>query len=74
MKNPCKKSANLHPPQGYLLQIFTGFNKTSSLYSITRLEKKLKKLPLFHQASSSIKLSMGETRTPISSELSFPEI
>jgi hypothetical protein len=30
-KNPCKKSAYLHPRQGNLLQwnIFTGLNKTS---------------------------------------------
>jgi hypothetical protein len=30
-KNPCKKSADLHPRQGNLLQrnIFTGLNKTS---------------------------------------------
>jgi hypothetical protein len=34
-KNPCKKSADLHPRQGNLLHwnIFTGLNKTSFHYT-----------------------------------------
>jgi hypothetical protein len=34
-KNPCKKSADLHPRQGNLQQwnIFTGLNQTSHYYT-----------------------------------------
>jgi hypothetical protein len=55
-KNPCKKSANLHPRQGNLLHwnIFTGLNKTS-LHFTKQGGDQLKKIsPFFQRACSKI--------------------
>jgi hypothetical protein len=60
-KNPCKKSADLHPRQGNLIQrnIFTGLSKTS-LHFTKLVVDQLKKFTFFNMCLiHSTKTSMG---------------